>query len=70
MKKARGYIEKMKSVGLFDSVRERKSQVFSAFLSLCGSAGIIFFLKIGTDVGNYHNIFANYFLFFVFVFIC
>ena len=69
MKKARGYIEKMKSVGLFDSVRERKSQVFSAFLSLCGSAGIIFFLKIGTDVGNYQNNFANNILYFVLVYL-
>ena len=59
----------MKSVGVFDNVKERKSQVFSAFLSLCGSAGIIFSLKIGTDVGNYQNNFANNILYFVLVYL-
>ena len=69
MKKARGYIEKMKSVGLFDSFKERKSQIFCVFLSLCGSWGIILSLKTGADAGNYQNNFGNNILYFVLVYL-
>ena len=59
----------MKSVGLFDSFKERKSQIFCIFLSLCGSWGIILSLKTGADAGNYQNNFGNNILYFVLVYL-